>query len=139
MAQVINAQKNAPGYLYGKDREWDLMQELSKYTMEAYRGLIDAPGFWEWYMQKTPIEHIENFLLPPDLFPDAQAVGLHSKTLELYHGSLLGPKSVIMYQAGTELIWFKKAIGNNPDVDIVKRWFREWTFFHTVLNNSQRS
>ena len=58
MAQVINAQKNAPGYLYGKDREWDLMQEFSKYTMEAYRGLIDAPGFWEWYMEKTPIEHI---------------------------------------------------------------------------------
>ena len=28
---------------------------------------------------------------------------------------------------------------NNPDAqDIVKRWFREWTFFHTVLNNSQR-
>ena len=44
-----------------------------------------------------------------------------------------------MYQAGTELIWFKKAIGNNPDAqDIVKAWFREWTFFHTVLNNSQR-
>ena len=74
MAQVINAQKNAPGYLYGKDREWDLMQELSKYTMEAYRGLIDAPGFWEWYMQKTPIEHIGKLPLPPDLFPDVLAV-----------------------------------------------------------------
>jgi phosphoenolpyruvate carboxylase len=140
MAQVINAQKNAPGYLYGKDREWDLMQELSKYTMEAYRGLIDAPGFWEWYMQKTPIEHIGK--LPIASRPVSRGAG----------GGLTfdGLRAIPWVFAWTQVRynvpgWYgigaglKKLMDNNPDAqDIVKRWFREWTFFHTVLNNSQR-
>ena len=102
MAQVINAQKNAPGYLYGKDREWDLMQEL-KYTMEAYRGLIDAPGFWEWYMEKPLSSILGSYPLPLDLFRGVLAVDSPSMDLELYHGFLPGPKYVIMCQVGMEL------------------------------------
>jgi len=140
MAQVINAQKNAPGYLYGKDREWDLMQELSKYTMEAYRGLIDAPGFWEWYMEKTPIEHIGK--LPIASRPVSRGAG-GGFTFD-------GLRAIPWVFAWTQVRynvpgWYgigsglKKLMDNNPDAqDIVKRWFREWTFFHTVLNNSQR-
>ena len=33
----------------------------------------------------------------------------------------------------------KKLFEHNEDAEeIVKRWYREWVFFHTVLNNSQR-
>ena len=140
MAQVINAQKNAPGYLYGKDREWDLMQELSKYTMEAYRGLIDAPGFWEWYMQKTPIEHIGKLPIASRPVSRRASGGLTFEDLRaipwVFAWTQVRYNVPGWYGIGSGL---KKLIGNNPDAqDIVKRWFREWTFFHTVLNNSQR-
>jgi len=35
-----------------------LMDELSAVTMRAYRGLIDRPGFWEWFVDRSPVRHI---------------------------------------------------------------------------------
>ena len=35
-----------------------LMERLAGRSMEAYRGLIDAPEFWPWYAAATPIAHI---------------------------------------------------------------------------------
>jgi phosphoenolpyruvate carboxylase len=140
MAQVIMAQKNAPGYLFGKDREWDLMQELSQYTMEAYRALINHPGFWEWYMKTTPIEHIGKLPIASRPVSRGAGGGLDFEGLRaipwVFAWTQVRYNVPGWYGIGAGL---KKLFEHNEDAEeIVKRWYREWVFFHTVLNNSQR-
>ncbi|MEJ2503902.1 MAG: phosphoenolpyruvate carboxylase, partial [Gemmatimonadota bacterium] len=36
----------------------ELMGRIAERSMTAYRGLIDDPGFWSWYVAATPIEQI---------------------------------------------------------------------------------
>src|SRR5690606_23302012 len=36
----------------------ELMDEIAASSMRAYRELIDADGFWDWYIAITPIEQI---------------------------------------------------------------------------------
>lgn len=140
MAQVIMAQKNAPGYLFGKDREWDLMQELSQYTMQAYRELIDHPGFWDWYMKTTPIEHIGKLPIASRPVSRGAGGGLDFEGLRaipwVFAWTQVRYNVPGWYGIGAGL---KKLFENNEDAEeIVKRWYREWIFFYTVLNNSQR-
>ncbi len=40
------------------EEEYRLVQEVADASMRAYRDLISEPGFWYWYTQVTPIEHI---------------------------------------------------------------------------------
>ncbi len=40
------------------EQEYRLVQEIADASMRSYRELISEPGFWYWYTQVTPIEHI---------------------------------------------------------------------------------
>lgn len=50
-----------------------LFERLAHRSMEAYRGLIDAPGFWEWFLEATPVRHIG--ALPIASRPVSRATG----------------------------------------------------------------
>ena len=98
--------------------------------MDAYRGLIDAPGFWEWYMQKTPIEHIGKLPIASRPVSRRASGGLTFEDLRaipcVFAWTQVSYNVPGWYGLGSGL---KKLIGNNPDaLDIVQRWFREWTF-----------
>lgn len=38
----------------------DLLYTLATRAKDAYRSLIDDPGFWDWFVSASPIEHIGN-------------------------------------------------------------------------------
>ena len=140
MVRVTMAQKDKPGYLSDSDYEWDLMQDLAKVTMDNYRSLIDDSDFWEWYSTATPVEHIGR--LPIASRPVSRGKG----------GKLSfdGLRAIPWVFAWTQLRynvpgWYGIGDGLNQILEkysdaseILSRWHKEWTFFYTVLNNSQR-
>lgn len=140
MVNVTMAQKDKPGYLADSDYEWDIMQELASKTMDAYRELIDDEKFWDWYSGITPIEHIGK--LPIASRPVSRGKG----------GKLSfdGLRAIPWVFAWTQVRynvpgWYGIGKGlteifeKYPDAkEIIQRWQKEWTFFYTVMNNSQR-
>src|SRR5690606_39239754 len=36
----------------------DLFDRLARRSMAAYRELIDAEGFWPWFLEASPVRHI---------------------------------------------------------------------------------
>lgn len=140
MVRVTMAQKDKPGYLSDSDYEWDLMQDLARLTMKSYRSLIDDPGFWDWYSRITPVEHIGK--LPIASRPVSRGKGGKLSFEDL--------RAIPWVFAWTQLRynvpgWFgigeglEQILQKYPDTpEILSRWHKEWTFFYTVLNNSQR-
>ncbi|MCG8373597.1 MAG: phosphoenolpyruvate carboxylase, partial [Balneolales bacterium] len=140
MVQVSIAQKDKPGYLSGADNEWDMMQELAQKTMTNYRSLIHDEEFWNWYSGITPIEHIGK--LPIASRPVSRGAG----------GKLdfEGLRAIPWVFAWTQVRynvpgWYGIGKGleeileaHDDAEEILKKWFKEWRFFYTVLNNSQR-
>lgn len=140
MAHVVMSQKDKPGYLSDSDYEWDMMQDLAKETMNNYRNLIDDNEFWDWFVSHTPVEHIGK--LPIASRPVMRGAG----------GKLSfdGLRAIPWVFSWTQLRynvpgWY--GIGNGlekikekyPDaLDIFQKWQKEWRFFYTVMNNSQR-
>lgn len=140
MVQVTMAQKDKPGYLSDSNYEWDMMQELAQTTMNAYRELIDDENFWDWYSGITPIEHIGK--LPIASRPVSRGAG----------GKLDfdGLRAIPWVFAWTQVRynvpgWYGIGKGlatifeKYPDgKEILTKWQKEWRFFYTVMNNSQR-
>lgn len=140
MAQVVIAQKDKPGYLSDSDYEWDMMQDLAKHTMDKYRLLIDDDDFWDWYSGVTPVEHIGRL-------PIASRPVSRGKGGKLVFDDL---RAIPWVFAWTQLRynvpgWYGIGEGltklhekYDDAEEILSRWHKEWRFFYTVLNNSQR-
>lgn len=140
MAKVSMTQKNKPGYLDGADQEWDIMQFLAKETMDNYRALIFDETFWDWYAGITPVEHIGK--LPIASRPVMRRGGNKLAFEDL--------RAIPWVFAWTQLRynvpgWYgigeglKKTFEKYPDAkEIMPRWQKEWSFFYTIMNNSQR-
>ncbi len=140
MVQVTMAQKNKPGYLSDSDYEWDMMQDLASKTMSSYRDLIDDEHFWDWYFKTTPIEHIGKLPIASRPVSRGAAGALTFDSLRaipwVFAWTQVRYNVPGWYGIGEGL---KYIFDKYPDgQQIIKRWFKEWTFFYTVLNNSQR-
>ncbi|HCD51980.1 MAG TPA: phosphoenolpyruvate carboxylase [Balneolaceae bacterium] len=140
MVQVTMSQNNKPGYLTDKDDEWDMMQELAHITMDSYRSLIDDENFWDWYYHITPIEHIGKL-------PIASRPVSRKKTGKLQFEDLRAIPWVFAWTQVRYNVpgWYgigkglEQVIEKYPNAkEVIGRWHKEWTFFHTVMNNSQR-
>jgi len=140
MAHVVMAQKNKPGYLSDSDYEWDMMQDLAKETMNNYRGLIDDEDFWDWFIGHTPVEHIGK--LPIASRPVSRGAGgkLSFDGLRaipwVFSWTQLRYNVPGWYGIGEGLAKIKERYPDAPE--ILKKWQKEWRFFYTVMNNSQR-
>jgi phosphoenolpyruvate carboxylase len=140
MAGAVRAQKDKPGYLSDSDYEWDMMQDLARETMQSYRSLKDDDEFWDWFVSHTPVEHIGK--LPIASRPVSRGKG----------GKLSfdGLRAIPWVFSWTQLRynvpgWYgigdglEKVLDRYPDaLEIISRWQKEWSFFFTVMNNSQR-
>lgn len=140
MAQVVMAQTNKPSYLFDSDYEWDMMQDLAKETMNNYRGLIDDEEFWDWFVSHTPVEHIGK--LPIASRPVMRGAGgkLDFDGLRaipwVFSWTQLRYNVPGWYGIGDGLAKIKDKY---PDaLEILQKWQKEWRFFYTVMNNSQR-
>ncbi len=117
----------------------NMMTELSRHSMKAYRELIDNPDFWEWYKQLTPIEFIGRLPIASrpvsrkaarDVeFDDLRAIPwVFAWTQTRY--SLPG-----WYGMGTA---FSQVIAADPEnLSLLREMWETWSFFRTVLDNAQ--
>ncbi|WP_103665378.1 phosphoenolpyruvate carboxylase [Gracilimonas amylolytica] len=141
MATVTMAQHDeATGYLSGKENERAIIEEIAETSMKAYRELIDDPDFWDWYSDITPIEHIGKL-------PIASRPVSRGSSDDMTFDTL---RAIPWVFAWTQVRyntpgWYGIAEGiesavnkHNNGMQVLQKWNKEWTFFRTVLNNSQR-
>ncbi|MEQ8524857.1 phosphoenolpyruvate carboxylase [Gracilimonas sp.] len=141
MTKVTMAQySESPGYLSGKDEEREIIETLAETSMKAYRDLIDDSEFWDWYSGITPIEHIGKLPIASRPVSRGSSDSMTFDTLRaipwVFAWTQVRYNTPGWYGIGEGLEAAKK---NNDDaLEILKKWNKEWTFFRTVLNNSQR-
>lgn len=147
LEQIVNAMLRAVGLPPAADMAPDelatrrqLMEALAERSMRAYRRLIDAPAFWTWYTQITPIEQISRL-------PIASRPVSRRSTREVDFESLRAIPWVFAWTQVRYLIpgWF--GIGQALDellqeapehLQTLRTWYQSWPFFRTVLQNAQR-
>ncbi|MGH7477684.1 MAG: phosphoenolpyruvate carboxylase [Longimicrobiales bacterium] len=118
----------------------DLMDRLAGASMRAYRGLIDADGFWEWYVRATPIEQISRL-------PIASRPVSRRAAAEVSFDDL---RAIPWVFAWTQTRWIvpgwygvgaafdaAAAAGDSAWRTLVE-WYRAWPFFRAVVDNAQR-
>lgn len=141
VARVTMAQySESPGYLSGKEQEREIIEQLAETSMQAYRDLIDDPEFWDWYSGITPIEHIGKLPIASRPVSRGSSDDMTFDTLRAIPWVFAWTQ--VRYNAPG---WYGFAEGLNKvkedhdgALEVLKKWNEEWTFFRTVLNNSQR-
>ncbi len=138
MVQVTMAQKKDSGYLSTDEKA--IMEEISEISMKKYRSLIDDEQFWDWYSSVTPVEHIGKLPIASRPVSRGGSGGMNFDNL----------RAIPWGFAWTQLRyntpgWFGVGEGlkqmvekSKENSETFKKWFHEWIFFKTVLNNSQR-
>ncbi|MGD8427346.1 MAG: phosphoenolpyruvate carboxylase [Balneolaceae bacterium] len=116
------------------------MEQLANRSMEAYRNLIDADGFWEWYTSKTPIEHISRL-------PIASRPVSRGSAKAADFGNLRAIPWVFAWTQVRYNVpgWFgigtaiQEALEGDSDIlNEFRDWYKENIFFKTILDNAQR-
>lgn len=118
----------------------EVMETLAGESMQAYRELIDDAGFWPWYTEVTPIEHISR--LPIASRPVSRK-GPRAADFE-------NLRAIPWVFAWTQVRfnvpgWY--GIGSALDhliqqdkknLELFREWYNQWVFFKTILDNAQR-
>ena len=117
-----------------------LMDALAGEAMAAYRALIDAPEFWQWYSAVTPIEHISR--LPIASRPVSRGLRAgdrlrgpagHSVGVRLDAGAL--QRARLVRHRGRP--GGRARPRTTPAADELARLYREWPFFRAVVDSAQ--
>lgn len=140
MAKVTMAQHSeSSGYLSGSS-EKELMEEFAQKSMAAYRQLIDDSEFWDWYSAITPVEHIGKLPIASRPVSRGSSDSMNFENIRaipwVFAWTQVRYNVPGWYGIGTAI---NSVIEKNEGAEeVLKKWHKEWTFFKTVLNNSQR-
>ncbi len=122
------------------DETEKVMDRIAEISMNTYRNLIEDDDFWAWFKTITPVEHIGNLPIASRPVSRGGDQGLEFKNL----------RAIPWVFAWTQVRYnvpgwfglgdaFKQIINENPEiVETLKKWYNEWSFFGTVLDNAQR-
>ena len=121
------------------DSEYEsVMEKLADVSRSAYRELVyETPGFWDFYTQATPIDHIS--LLPiasrPVYRPGGAAEGVEGLRAIPWNFAWVQSRALLVgwYGVGTALSGFLKEGGEAT----LRTMYKEWAFFRTVIDNAQ--
>lgn len=117
----------------------DLMERIAQQAMGAYRTLIEQDGFWSWYTQVTPIEHISNL-------PIASRPISRTSATEVDFKNLRAIPWVFAWTQTRYLVpgWFglgqalQKIMGDETLQETLQQMYQQWPFFNTVIDDAQR-
>jgi phosphoenolpyruvate carboxylase len=122
------------------DSTEEIMDQISSRSMDAYRDLIDHPDFWSWYKHVTPVEHIGNLPIASRPVSRGGSNGLQFDNLRAIPW-VFGWTQVRYNVPG----WYGLAaaldpmLEKNPDlIQTLQGWYKEWSFFNTIVDNAQR-
>ncbi|MDH4389067.1 MAG: phosphoenolpyruvate carboxylase [Fimbriimonas sp.] len=117
----------------------DVMSKLSEDSRYAYRKLVyETPGFWDFYTEATPIDHIS--LLPiasrPVYRPGASAEGVEGLRAIPWNFAWVQSRALLVgwYGFGSAL---QELLKHPNGKDQLQRMYQEWPFFRTVVDNAQ--
>jgi phosphoenolpyruvate carboxylase len=144
LEQIVSASLLAVGDASSRDRSrrtfHAAMGEIAGHSRGVYRALVhEDPGFWDFYTQATPIAHISR--LPIASRPAARGAkrlaSLDSLRAIPWVFAWVQSRYVLpgWYGVGSGLSWF--AGQKDGNLDLLRRMYRDWPFFRTVLNNAQ--
>jgi phosphoenolpyruvate carboxylase len=121
------------------DRAAEVMDEIARASMAEYRALIDAPEFWAWYIEVTPIQQISRL-------PIASRPVSRTNAAEVAFDDLRAIPWVFAWTQTRYIVpgWYgvgrglEDAIADPGTLTLLQRLYREWPFFSAIVNNAQR-
>ncbi|MBN1352590.1 phosphoenolpyruvate carboxylase [candidate division KSB1 bacterium] len=127
-----------------EDVEPTMKQLMEKIALDAnytYRQLIDAPQFWEWFVQSTPIKQIGRLPLASRPVSRKSPNELNFENLRVIPWVFAWIQTRYnipgWYGIGHALQTAIHAGAEN--LSLLQRMYQQWTFFCTVLNNAQQA
>jgi phosphoenolpyruvate carboxylase len=120
------------------EKDVAIMDSIARASMDAYRGLIDDPTFWDWFLAATPVQHIGG--LPIASRPVSRAGG------RLEFESLRAIPWVFSWTQTRYIVpgWFgvgralTDAVADPTLADYLAQRYQQWPFFRVVVDNAQR-
>lgn len=112
-------------------------QEIVDGSMRSYRELIDADGFWNWYIATTPIAAISKLPIA------SRPVSRKSATEVDFEGLRAIPWVFAWTQSRyTVPGWYGLGSGLSAASDdefiVMQSWYEEWLFFRVLIDSAQR-
>ncbi len=117
--------------------EWvELIQRASQSSRDAYRELIEAPGYLTYFAHATPIEQIER--LPIGSRPSRRGGSRELTNLRAI------PYTFAWTQARCPITAFyglarglTHAAQDHGGLDTLRAMYRRWPWFHTLIHNAE--
>ncbi|MEX0904857.1 MAG: phosphoenolpyruvate carboxylase [Balneolaceae bacterium] len=118
----------------------EIMNQIAEKSMHAYRKLIDDPEFWEWFKKITPVEHIGNLPIASRPVSRGGDKGLEFSNLRaipwVFGWTQVRYNVPGWYGLGAAV---EPMLKENPEtLEKMKKWYKEWSFFSTIVDNAQR-
>ncbi len=117
-----------------------LVDRIARQGMSAYRSLIDDEGWWSWYTQATPIEHISR--LPIASRPVSRTAGPEVDFENLraipWGFSWTQTRYIVPAWYATGRALQAVLSDDGAALDALRRLYQEWPFFQAVLDSAQR-
>ena len=129
-AVLTAAAENQCGFSCGPSMR-RIMDTLAQDAISAYRALIDAPGFWDWFRTITPIDHIGR--LPIASRPVSRKAAANTTFDDLRAIPWVFAWTQIRYNVpgwyglGTALDKALRADGDN--LHLLRAMWHDWPFF----------
>ncbi|MCC5906058.1 MAG: phosphoenolpyruvate carboxylase [Balneolaceae bacterium] len=117
-----------------------IMDKIAEGSMKAYRKLIDDSDFWEWFKKITPVEHIGNLPIASRPVSRGGHKGLQFSNLRaipwVFGWTQVRYNVPGWYGLGAVL---DPLLNEEPEtLEILRKWYKEWSFFGTIVDNAQR-
>ncbi|MFK7960943.1 MAG: phosphoenolpyruvate carboxylase [Phycisphaerales bacterium] len=117
----------------------EVMESIATESMHAYRGLIDDPEFWPWYMGTAPIAAISELPLASRPVMRSPGAADFDRLRAIPWGfawTQMRATAPGWYGVGTGLT---AAIDADPALlDRLRTWNVEWPIFHAILANCEQ-
>src|SRR6056297_4193955 len=122
------------------DETESIMNRIAEGSMKAYRDLIDDEEFWPWFKNITPVEHIGNLPIASRPVSRGGKKGLQFDNLRaipwVFGWTQVRYNVPGWYGLGASL---ESLLEEKPEtIDLLKKWYKEWSFFGTIVDNAQR-
>ncbi|HSK20844.1 MAG TPA: phosphoenolpyruvate carboxylase [Longimicrobiales bacterium] len=138
-AQLLATARGGEDEEVRDEQAWSAMDDIADASMRAYRELIDADDFWDWYIRTTPIEQISRL-------PIASRPVSRKNAAEVAFDDLRAIPWVFAWTQTRYIVpgWYgvghglAAVMGRDGMPELLERLYAEWPFFGAVVNNAQR-
>jgi len=121
----------------------EALHDMAERSRQAYRSLVyDDPEFWSFFTQATPIAHISRLPIAsrPTSRTGVELVGLDELRAIPWVFAWVQCRYTVpgWFGLGAALEWFvSEPRATSERLDLLRRMYRDWPFFRTVIENAE--